>query len=248
MTHTVVFNNITTQNLQPPITLDYRRTYTLSLLKGEFVYSWDTISAALGNNGYRWRADPADPWIDATVPDGCFSLHNLETYLRTVLGEANISLLESSWHGRARVRVANGHEIELGTLGAALGFAPGTAVTGEAEGSAPVDLTGGVTAVNLTCPILVSGSTSHHPAGNAGGGVIATLSLPNSAPYGVCDLVSNGVSAALGMESMQSITKIRLELLDQELRKIKLRSGIATYWLKISDAGVSAAGARKATN
>ena len=245
MTHTVVFNNITKQDLQPPISLDYRRTYTLSLLKGEFVYSWDTISAALGNNGYRWRADPADPWIDATVPDGCFSLHNLETYLRTVLGEANISLLESSWNGRARVRVDNGHEIELGTLGLALGFAAGTAVTAETEGSAAVDLTGGVTAVNLTCPWLVTGSTSHHPASNAGGGVIATLSLPNAAPYRVCDLVSNGVTTALAMESRQSVTKISLDLVDQELRPIRLRSPVATYWLRIADAGLSAAGARK---
>jgi len=246
MNRTICFNNSLSHTLQPPLELDPRKVYNIALLRGQFVLSYDTISAALDNHTFAWRADPADPWTGATVEGGHYSIYNLQEYLQTVMGAGSILLRRNSWNGRARVVPLSGHQIRLDKLAPVLGFAVGTVITGATGGSAPVDFTGGVTALNLTCPSLLSGTDTRHDAHN-GPGILSTHGLLHTEPYGVADLVANGLCVDLKMASRQVVDEIRLQLTDQNLKPVKLKNSMSTFWLRIRDMGYSSDGMRKTT-
>ena len=238
---TIVLDNTLQTNIAPQISLDPTHQYSISLLKGEFLYSWYNISAQLGNNIFYISSDGGGSYTAINVPDGCWSSCTLLQFITDVFGDngvvppvPNIVIEELSYNGHWEITTTNNHLFDTGTLGPVIGFDPSIIIpiNTPTQGTSQVAFNK-VTSVNVICNLVDNLNNFHNKYNTS---ILFSGGLSKVIPFGVYDLVKYQ-PLPVQMRRSSSISNIKLKLLDQNLQEIKIKSSTSSFWVEIIDEG-----------
>ena len=238
---TVVLDNTFTAKLNPDIVLDPTHAYSIALLRGQLLYSWYNISAALGNNTFSYSDDNGVTWNPVVVPDGTWSSCMLIDFIKNIFGDDggtppidNIEINELSYNGSWEITTVNNHLFDTGTVGSIIGFANNFIIPLNTPtiGTSPVSFNT-VTTINVVCN-QVNNIRNYHNKNNAN--ILFSGGLPLVAPFDAINLVTyQSLPVQLGRN--YNIANLSLKLLDQNLKPIVLKSNITSFWVEIIDEG-----------
>lgn len=215
-------------------------SYEVALVRATVCYGWPNISAALGNNIFKYRPDNTSEWITVTIPDGTYTLTTLDAYMKAVFRANNhydkgadtrdtavsddvyyISLSAVTEQGRVSLVVSNSYQINLAPaismnvyskFAGVLGFSATKLFNtdGSFVGDAVPNFNRGVVQVQIHCN-LVNSSGSYTKGKSTD--VIWTF-MPNSPPYSLMTVVPQSL-IYLPMIGTK-IQQINIQITDQD--------------------------------
>lgn len=150
-------------NLNPPLQLT--EDYELAFVSGNMWYTFYNITAALGNNIFRYSPDGGVSYFNLTIPDGIYQISQLEAQIHRGLESAGhynsttgahyIYLTPNESTLRLIVELSNNYRVDFTNQGIRnlLGF-NSVLLTATTEGSNPVDITLGVIQYYINCDLV----------------------------------------------------------------------------------------------
>jgi hypothetical protein len=235
-------NNFTVQ-YTPPVVVNTDRNnikrHEIALINANLWYSWDNISALLGNNTLRYYNGSV--WRSVTIPDGIYQLTDINNYLESVMMANNdynsaantyyISLTPNYNTLKCQLTISNSYQLDLSvsSLNVLLGFNSAIYTTSQ-QGSNEVDITNGVNALYIHCS-AVGNSFNNGVASD----IIYTFN-PTSGP-GTAIVISpyHPVYIPLRSDSNIQITQIQMQITDQMGRPINFSGQPVSYLLHIRE-------------
>lgn len=149
---------------------------TVALVDAQIPFTISNISAALGNNTFRYR-NPDSEWRDLTVPDGLWTIPELNVWLSSKILENfdeignevpylfGVVLGAEASTGRVYVELTHSFQVQFQTIATTLGFTTNQTVTyqGRTYGGSRADLSNGASAYVINVSVV-------DPAYNSSGG------------------------------------------------------------------------------
>jgi len=230
----VVLNDSLQATLNPPLRLQNTHRYSVTLVSGEFNYSWDNISVALGNNTFSYSTDGV-MYVTVTIPAGTWSSCELVNFITDAVGIANITIQILYYNAKWKITMNNGYFFDTGTMGTMIGFENNEIIppATPTPGSSSTNFMGKVKAINILCN-LVDNVKNHHNKGNSN--ILFSRATPVVNPYDRINLVSTIPVSVMAAPS-SGINNISINILDQDLHPIKLNDKTSTFWIEIADEG-----------
>jgi hypothetical protein len=227
---TVNFNNFR---------LDRTKSYEVALVSLNIWYSWYNISSTFSNNVLRYHN--ATTWKTITIPNGSYGLDDINTYIKAQMadnGDDGTSItIQANYNTlRCDIIMDNSYQLDLqssqGSFHELLGFdsqildSGGLNVTVTGEG--PVDITRGVNSISIGCSLTEAAYDNE---------------IPSSAIYSFSPSVSSGELISiepynriyLALNVRDQITRIRMQVLDNQNRDVDLNSESAVYVLHVRE-------------
>ena len=155
-------------NFAQPIEIgkdDDPHQYGIALLKSQVWYSYPNISASIGNNVIRYSHNSGSNWNSITIPDGTYSISQLQSYLHQVMKDNThydssddtyyINFVPNLATFKLRVEISNNYQLDLtqSTIYSLLGFTS-TTLTSTTTGGSGVDITAGVNSLDIRCNLV----------------------------------------------------------------------------------------------
>lgn len=202
--------------------------WQVALKKFHGWYSWTNISVARANNIFRYSNDSGTTWFNITIPDGNYSVSNLNTYIQSKMRQAGhydagndvyYLTIEPNYNTqRCDVILSNNYQIDMrstvSNMYLLLGF-DSKIITASESGTNLVDITNGISTVEIKCS-LTDGSYSNEYPSN-----MLDSFIPNSAPGSSINYTPSPLSWL--PVNTQTINSIQIQITDQKGRPINLR-------------------------
>ena len=238
----IVLNDTLSATLNPPILLDTTHRYNVTLLHGQFSYSWYNISQKLNNNVFYISTNGGGSYTAVTVPDGTWSSCMLIEFITDTFGDNgavppvnNILIEELHYNGRWRITTTNNHMFGTGKIGSIIGFADNFIVplNTPTEGTSSTKFLGLTKGINISCN-LVDNQKNYHNKSNTN--ILFATGIPPVDPFDTIDLV-RVMPMPVSAYSTTNINTVSLTILDNNLDRLILHNPNTVFWLEISDAG-----------
>jgi hypothetical protein len=140
---------------------------TVALVDAQVPFTVNNISAALGNNTFRYR-NPDEEWRNLTVPDGLWTVPELNAWLASQIYENldqigstepflyGVELGAEASTGRVYVVLTHNFHVQFQTIATTLGFTTNQTVTlqGRTYGGSRADLSNGASAYVINVSIV----------------------------------------------------------------------------------------------
>ena len=144
--------------------LDPNKNYVLGLKNYSLWYSWFNVSAENNNNNFRYSRDSGASFSDLVIPDGNYSLDNLNTKLNSLIftngGIKNSIVFAPNYNTlRVELSLASGYQVDFipnNSLKNILGFNAQIYSAPFTSAPFPANITNSVDAININCSLLNS--------------------------------------------------------------------------------------------
>lgn len=156
--------------------------YEVSLISGMVCYGWGNITAALGNNIFKYRISEEAEWITITLPDGTYTASNVGDFIKKAMRDAMnydpgtdtrptatsddiyyIVISPNEATGRMKITIANNYQLDLtvSKIWQVLGFNSNTILSENGEFESPniPDFNRGVNQVQIRCSLVANTSS-----------------------------------------------------------------------------------------
>lgn len=223
-----------TISFNPALRLD--GPYELALLKANLWYSWYNVSAAMGNNLFQY--DPGTGYKDIVIPDGQYSINQLNDYIHSVMkanGDStvsgsgvdvfDVSIVPNYSTLKVDLALSGGYKVTFANtlLYLLLGFNP-VEYTASSSGVDVANINNNINTLLIHCD-AISSSYENNTSSN-----VLVSFVPNSGP-GTNIEVSPLHLVYLPVVYGQQIDRIRIYLTDNLNRPVVLNSEPTTYQL-----------------
>ena len=232
-------------NYNPPIELDYNKQYELGLVNCYIWYSWYNVSAAIGNNKFRYYNSTA--WVSLTIPDGSYNISDLNGIVKSLIdtqegtadeedetkrASANITLKANYNTLRVELTLKGSYRVDFsgdaGKIRSLLGFdAQKIGKQGTNSGENPVNITT-IHTVYIHCSLVDSTYENSKTSG-----VIYAFS-PNVPPGHQLQILPNNTNW-VQLQKINRITFIQMRVTNQDGVEIDLNNEVVTYTLRIRE-------------
>lgn len=229
----------------PPIKLDYNKQYEIGLDSCYLWYSWYNISAALGNNIFKYHNGTA--WSSITIPDGSYNIDDLNSTIKELIDKsektldeedvtkkasANITMKANYNTLKVEITLKNGYQIDftddVGRIRLLLGFdEKKLKKNGVYVGENPVNITN-VSTVYIHCSLVDSAYEN-----STSSGVIYAFS-PNVPPGYQIQIQPYSINW-LPLQGINNIPKIQMRITNQDGVEVELNNETVTYTLRIRE-------------
>lgn len=147
----------------PP--LQFQEDYEIALVSANMWYTFYNITAALGNNIFRYSPDGGSNYFNLTIPDGIYQISQLEaeihrqleaaSHFNSTTGEHYIRFTPNESTLRLIIELSNSYYVDFVGIGLRnlLGFGS-VLLTSTTEGTSPVDITLGVIQYYINCDLV----------------------------------------------------------------------------------------------
>jgi hypothetical protein len=207
------------------------KNYEIGLGQLTMTYSWNNISAAVGNNiiGYRTTSGGTSKFV--TIPDGNYTLSNINSYFQQAINAngdvgTNISISANAQTLETNVTLANSYCLDLtsGSLYLLLGYSAGSLITTQGVSASPGDAN--ITTVNtvLVHCSLISGNYYN----GAGSDVIYTFP-PAYQPGSLISITP--IPVVFSKVNQEQIYSIRVYITDDQNKILNLNEQPVTMAL-----------------
>ncbi len=154
------------------LTLDHHEDYHIALVSYNIPYTWYNISAAQGNNQFRYSPDAGVNWYTLTIPDGNYGVDDLNLELQDLIvanghaadkivfsGDYNsmrvdLEILDVAWRVDFQDGNSNNFRNILGFNSAEYSGAVNTVFRAENR----ANITNNIDSVSINCSIVDSGA------------------------------------------------------------------------------------------
>ena len=206
---------------------------TVALVSCNVWYSWSNVSHTEYSNA-TWRYRNGTTWrANNVIAEGMYSLVDLQTLIDNYVvscGDTagNITLEPNYATGYCALVLTNGYQIDfsLSSFSDLLGFTVREIVTASKTGANKVDITRGVTSVNIVCD-AISGSYRNGKASN----ILYSFS-PTDAPGTLLE-IRPSARIPLPMRS-NTLYNMTMRLQDQLGRPLHIGTDPVSYSLEIT--------------
>lgn len=212
--------------------LDRNSNYEIALVSANIWYSWFNISAANGNNTFRYHNGILWSAVQ-TITDGMYSISHINDFIQgriTSLGDTpeSITIVGNFTTLKCDISISNNYQLDLSisTLHNILGFDSQILTTGVVSSANTVDITNGITSLSIHCSIA-GGSYENSQSSD----VIYSFS-PNVSPGSLIQLHPNQL-LYLPIIPKDSIQDIRFRLTEQSGKAIDLNGEHVNFILHL---------------
>ena len=229
-------------NFPQPIQLtsddDMKTQFGIALLKAQVWYSWANISATIGNNVIRYSHNSGTNWNSITIPDGTYSITQLETYIHSVMKDNShynsgdntyyVNFVPNYATFKLRIELSNNYQLDLtqSTIYTLLGHA-NTTLTSTTTGAGNVDITAGVNSIDIRCNLVKNSY-------NNGSFSDTIQSFSPNVPAGSLINISESNPVFLPL-NQKNISTLRVRLTSQDGTPIDLRGEQTSYLFQIKE-------------
>jgi len=227
-----------TIHYSPPIQLDEKKNYEISLLKAWIWYSWYNISEAKLNNVIGYSPDGGTTFKNITLPNGNYDIFGINAYLQSQMkingdyDEPNedyfVDFIPNYNTGKLRIELSNNYQIDLtqSKIYNLLGFNKQIVAT-TIEGSRNVDITSGISSLSIHCS-LVNNSYNNDVKGDT------IQSFSPDKPVSSQLYIEDNNPVYINLEHRR-IAEINMYLTDQNNELVDLNGEITNYLLHIKE-------------
>ena len=220
-------------NFNPPLQLDIKKSYEISLINAQIWYSWHNITSS--NNKFFYSPDGVSP-RSLTIPPGSYNIEDINNEIKYLIEQRHddknsINITPNYNTLKSRIELKNGYVVDFripNSIGDVLGF--GSTFLGRNgihDSRNPVNITH-INSVQIHCS-LVDGSYINGESSD----LLYTVSP--SVPPGYLIQVEPKQNIYVPIKNLNQIASIRFSIKDQNKNFINLNNERVTYYVHLRE-------------